>query len=111
MFRKIIILALLVSVLSIASSVSVLAQAKSSDDENQTVAIKTEPKNEKLREVFLKKENQPNFVEKDNLAKHQKQQTQGKKLSKGTKIMIGVGVGVGVAILVGILTTRFGINE
>lgn len=113
MFKKIISLALLVSVFSIASSANVYAQARMSN-ENQIISNNNDTKNEKLRELFLKKEKDNSFTvlgEKDNLANHEKQKSQGKKMSKGTKILIGVGIGVGVAILVGVLTTRFGINE
>jgi hypothetical protein len=111
MFRKLITLGLLVSILSIASSLNVSAQTKMSK-ENQTVYSTKETKNEKLRQAFLKKpsnDSLTNFEEKDNLAAHQKQKKQGQKLSTQTKVLIGVGVGA--AILVTLLVIRFGVNE
>lgn len=113
MFKKIILLALVVSIFSATSSVSIFAQKRSSD-ETQTISQNkpNETKSENLRETLLKKKNQPlvpNFEEKDNLNSYQKQKSQGKGLSKSTKILIGVGVGV--AVLLAILITRFGINE
>ena len=81
MFKKFMTLALLVSMVTAASNIGVSAQTNSID-ENQTVA-----KNEKLREVFLKKENPSpvNFEEKDTLNNHQKQKSQGKNFSTGAK--------------------------
>ena len=110
MFKKIIAFTLLVTLFTVASSLSVFAQAKSSG-ETQAVTNNNDTKTEKLRETLLKKEDKPNFEKRETMADYEKQNAQGKKFSKQTKILIGVGVGVGVAILIGILATRYGINE
>lgn len=93
MFKKFITLSLLISIFSIASSINVFAQAKLSD-ETKTVSQNNETKSDNLREVLLKKENKTavSFDDKDNLANHQKQKSQGKRFSTGTKILIGVGI-------------------
>lgn len=108
MFKKIISVGLLVTILGIVSSANVFAQAKLSD-ENQTISINKEVKNEKVRESFLKKEDKPNYEQKETMADYKKQKAQGKKFTTGTKVLIGVGIGA--AILATILVVRFGINE
>jgi hypothetical protein len=91
MLKKIVTLGLMVSILSIASSVGVDAQSKMSD-ENQTISNTGGTQNEKLRDSFAKKENKPNFDQKETLADYRKQKSQGQKFSTGTKILIGVGI-------------------
>jgi len=108
MFKKIISVGLLVTILGIASSANVFAQAKLSD-ENQTISINKEAKNEKVQESFLKKEAKQNYEQKETMADYRKQKAQGKKFSTQTKVLIGVGIGA--AILATILVIRFGVNE
>ncbi len=107
MFRKFITLGWLVSILSVASSISIFAQTNLTD-ENQTVSNNIETKNKKLCKVFLKKEDksQVNFNEKNNLAAYQKQKAQGKNFSTGTKILIGIGMAAAVVGVVVFAASR-----
>lgn len=105
MFRKIITLALLVSVFSIASSASVYAQAKMSD-ENLPLSVSNEIKNEKIREIFLKKDNQPDLEKKETMADYRKQKAQAGNFSTSTKILIGVGIAAAVVGVVVFAASR-----
>jgi Flp pilus assembly protein TadB len=111
MFKKITTLFLAVVIFTIASSISIFGQAKLAD-ENQTVSQKVEPKNEKLRNAFLKKENVPSAAElseKETMASYQKQKKQGQKFSTATKIIIGVGAVAAAVFIIGLV--RYGNNE
>jgi cell division protein FtsL len=111
MFKKITTLFLAVVIFTTASSVGVFGQTKSAD-ENQTVSQKIEPKNEKLRDAFLKKDNSPSAAEldeKETMASYQKQKKQGQKFSTATKIIIGVGAVAAAVLIIGLI--RYGQNE
>jgi len=99
MFKKIISLALLVSIFSIASSLSVFAQASLSEAPAIMQNKSDEKKSDDLRAVIWKKEERSsasNFDEKDSLTTYQKQKSQGKRFSTGTKILIGVAIAAGL---------------
>lgn len=106
MFKKIIVLTLLVSIFSAASSVSVYAQATLNDDETQTVGVDRDSQTEETPRKFVKKEKDSIFQEKEGLAAYQKQKAQGKRFSTGTKILIGVGVAAAVIGVVVFLASR-----
>lgn len=119
MFKKILASALIVSVFTIASSVSVFAQTgeavnqstKQADvkanEETQTEIIKTSA-NSESRQAFVKSDanSNLNMNEKENLSSYEKSKANGKGLSKGAKIAIIVGVVVGVVAIVAIVASK-----
>jgi Flp pilus assembly protein TadB len=108
MFKRLTILFLAIAIFTTASSISAFGNTKSVD-ETKNISQKAETKNDKVRETFLKKESQPNYNAKDNMATYQKQKAQKSMFSTKTKIMIGVGIAA--AIIVVVLVANDGFKE
>jgi hypothetical protein len=120
MLRKILASALIVSIFTIASSVSVFAQTGASEEnqsnkqviaepgkEVQTEKVKTSS-NDESRNAFLKSDATSNLNtnEKENLSSYEKSKAKGKGLSKGAKIAIIAGIAVGVVVAVAFAASR-----
>lgn len=108
MLKKKITLSLLIISLAAVSNLSIVAQTRSSD-ENQMVSKPSESKPETLRDVVLKTKEAKPASDREVMAAmdaidKQNRKASAKKLSTSSKVMIGVGIAAAVVIVVVLAT-------